>query len=175
MTNRRRKKRSLLINVPVASMGDIAFLLIIFFVLCSRFAQKSVQIEPPTSADAVDLKEGQITVQLDAQGHLYFQGREVDNAAAIEAGVREMTTGKTSEVARTVMFKCDRSIPKRQFEPVIEAIVKAGGLLAALGDQVDLPPPTTEPEAQPETEPEAQPEAQPETEPALNRSTGDKP
>jgi len=132
---KKKRKRQALIRVPVASMGDIAFLLIIFFMVCSRFAQKEVAVEMPKSLDSEELKENQIAVTVDKDGILYFQGREVPNAEAIEWGVRSLVEGKTEERSRLVMFRCDRSVSKHVFEPVIEAIAKGGGLIAAIGEQ----------------------------------------
>lgn len=115
-------------------MGDIAFLLIIFFVICSQF--KEVNINPPRSLDAVNLKSRpKITVEIDAKGNIYFQGLQVPNAEAIEWGVRSLLEGKTTEKFKMVMFRCDRSVGKDTFEPVIEAIAKGGGLIAAVGEK----------------------------------------
>ena len=36
---KKRRRRRMMILIPVASIGDIAFLLVIFFVLCSRIAK----------------------------------------------------------------------------------------------------------------------------------------
>lgn len=131
----RKRRRRVAINVPVASMGDIAFLLIIFFMVCSRFAQEA-PLEPPKSIDAREVTKGQISVSIDAEGLIYFQGRLMPDASAVEWGVRSMVEGKTAEQARTVMFRCDRSVSKEKFEPVLEAIAKGGGLIAAIGDKV---------------------------------------
>ena len=50
MAIRRRKKPSLVL--PLSSMGDIAFLLIIFFMLASNFMKTNkVELEKPLSPD----------------------------------------------------------------------------------------------------------------------------
>ena len=103
--------------------------------LCSRFAQESVKIQPPKSIDAEELQETSIAVTIDAQGTIYFQGRLVPDADAVEWGVRSLVEGKKSERARTVMFRCDKGVSKAVFEPVIEAISKGGGLVAAVGEK----------------------------------------
>jgi hypothetical protein len=36
---------------------------------------------------------------------------------------------------RIVLFKCDQAVDKKVFEPVIEAISKAGGIVAAMGEK----------------------------------------
>lgn len=131
---KRRKKKAAII-VPVASMGDIAFLLIIFFMVASNLARDRQNIKPPRSIDADKLKQTQVTVSVDVLGKFYLQGREVTSADEVESGVRALLENRTTREQKTVIFKCDRSIKRDRFEPVIEAIAKAGGLLAAVGEK----------------------------------------
>ncbi|MDP6523082.1 MAG: biopolymer transporter ExbD [Kiritimatiellia bacterium] len=131
---KRRKKKTAII-VPVASMGDIAFLLIIFFMVASNLARDRRNIKPPRSVDAEKLKQTQVTVSVDILGKIYLQGRELSSASEVESGVRELLANRTTKEQKTVIFKCDRKIKRDTFEPVIEAIAKAGGLLAAVGEK----------------------------------------
>jgi len=137
---RRRRKHRSVIRVPVASMGDIAFLLIIFFMLASHFAQDRGNITLAKSPSLEALSKSKLSVMIDAQGKLFFNGRTVDTAADIEnkvaALIKQNTErGLTNDMARTVVFKCDKGVGKSRFEPVIEAIAKAGGLVAAVGEK----------------------------------------
>ena len=132
----RKKRRKPVIMVPVASMGDIAFLLIIFFMVCSRFAQDAgVKLDSPQSLDVAKMQENPITVSIDIDGFIYFQGRKVPDAGAVEWGVRALVEGKDDDQAKTVMFRCDREIGKEVFEPVLEAIAAGGGRIAAVGEK----------------------------------------
>jgi biopolymer transport protein ExbD len=120
--------------VPVASMGDIAFLLIIFFMLCSRFAKEKATVEAPQAPRIEEIKETLISVTVDRDGVIYFQGRRA-SVKDVEWGVRAMVEGKTQQRDKTVVFRCDRNLSRMKFEPVIEAIAKGGGLIAAVGDE----------------------------------------
>ena len=125
-----------MVFIPVASMGDIAFLLIIFFLLCSHFAKDpGVPITPATTPKVEKLQPYPIVVLIDAKGRIYFQGEKFATADQVESGVRELTDRATTEEARTVLFRCDRSVRKHVFEPVIEAIAKGGGRIAAVGEK----------------------------------------
>jgi biopolymer transport protein ExbD len=125
-----------MIPVPVASMGDIAFLLIIFFMVCSRFAKDpGVSIEPPTTIDVDKLDDYPLVVLIDKDAQIYFQGQPVESAGQIEEEVRRLVEDKDDEKSRTVLFRCDRSVGKHVFEPVIEAIAKGGGRIAAVGEK----------------------------------------
>jgi biopolymer transport protein ExbD len=137
MKKKRRQKKSM-ITVPVASMGDIAFLLIIFFMVASRISQDK-RIESASSLDSEELKESKIMVLIDDKGISYVNGQRQDSVKMVQAEVQEMLDRRdaTNVLQRTVMFKCDHSVRKIVFEPVIEAIVEAGGILAAVGDLGD--------------------------------------
>lgn len=123
--------------VPVASMADIAFLLIIFFVLCSRITRDPMRIpiDPPTTPTVDSLEDYPMVVQVEADGQIYFQGKEVGGHEQVEEAVRTMVEGVKDERARTVLLRCDRSVAKHVFEPVIEAIAKGGGRIAAVGEE----------------------------------------
>jgi len=130
---RRRPYKLPPIMVPVASMGDIAFLLIIFFMLASRFAREQAVLEPPQAPRIEDIQDTNISVTIDADGKIYLQGRETP-VSAIEYGVQDLVEGRTRPHEITVIFRCDRNLTRDVFEPVIEAITKGGGIIAAVGD-----------------------------------------
>jgi biopolymer transport protein ExbD len=128
-------------------MGDIAFLLIIFFMLCSNFAKEArVKVKPPSSPDAADIKMSQISVSVDEHGKPWVNGEEVPDALAVEYAVAACLKGRgDDEESRTVHFKCDRSVTRDVFEPVISAIARAGGIVAAVGDKEKPVPGETRP------------------------------
>ena len=131
----KRRKRRKMVPVPVASMGDIAFLLIIFFMVCSRFARDpGVPIDAATTAKVTKLDDYPIVVLIDKKGQIYFQGEQVGSAKLLEQEISRFVEGKTDEKSRTVLFRCDRSIDKPVFMPVIEAIAKGGAQIAATGE-----------------------------------------
>jgi biopolymer transport protein ExbD len=132
---KRRKKRKASIIVPVVSMGDIAFLLIIFFMVCSNFARESGKpIEPPKSPDIDKMKERMVSVAIDEDGNVYLKGVPVDSQE-IEAGVAALLKDKEKEEDRIVLFKCDRKVDREVYEPVIAAIARGGGLIGAIGEK----------------------------------------
>jgi biopolymer transport protein ExbD len=132
---KKRRKRKSLIIVPVASMGDIAFLLIIFFMVASQLARDRVAIEQPRSLDAFKMKDKQVSVTLDAGGNIYVQGTLCRDPDAVEYRLRTLLEDRTSEEDRIVLFRCDKSVTEDRFGPVIESIVKAGGLIGAVGEK----------------------------------------
>jgi biopolymer transport protein ExbD len=124
------------ILVPVVSMGDIAFLLIIFFILCSNFAKKAGKtVEPPVAPALRPLPKPRVYVAVDAEENLYFQNARVGSASQIEAELARVIDPNAPIDQRTVIFDCDRSVRKEVFEPVLEAIAKGGGIIGAVGTE----------------------------------------
>jgi len=134
----RKKRRT--VPVPIASMGDIAFLLIIFFLVCSEVAKDkaNLQVTLPLS-DYVEKIQATVVarVAVDEDGEIYFDGVQVDNAKDVEWGVRALITNTVSDDQRHVQFKCDSALPKEIFEPVLKAIATAGGIIEAVGEKVE--------------------------------------
>ena len=98
-------------TVPLASMGDIAFLLTIFFILTSNFAKDDTRKIAPPSAKALEQMEPQnVSVSIDADGGLFFNGRPVAAATTIEAGVAGFLAGKTDPNHRSVVVPCAQAL-----------------------------------------------------------------
>lgn len=135
---RQKKKKRRAIPVPIASMGDIAFLLIIFFLVCSEVAKDkaNLQVTLPLS-DYVEKIEATVAarVAVDEAGEIYFDGARVDGAKDVEWGVRAVLANTVSDDQRHVQFKCDAALPKEVFEPVLKAIAEAGGIIEAVGER----------------------------------------
>ena len=93
------------------------------------------KVDAPMAPDVAKLQDNNVTVSVVADGTIYLQGREVPNAEAVEWGIRALLEGRKTEKGRTVIFRCDRSVSKDVFEPVIEAIAGGGGLIAAVGQK----------------------------------------
>ena len=119
-------------------MGDIAFLLIIFFLVCSEISRDNskVQLELPYS-EYVEKNESRTAarVAVDADGQIFLDGINVPTAKDIEWGVRAILANTITDDQRHVQFKCDAMLPKEQFEPVLKAIAEAGGIIDAVGEK----------------------------------------
>lgn len=135
---RSRKKRRKPVPVPVASMGDIAFLLIIFFLVCSEVSKDKSNLEVTLPfSQHVDKVKAQVVarVAIDKSGEIWLDADRVDSAKDVEWGIRALLTKTVSDDQRHVQFKCDSSLTKEQFEPVLKAIAAAGGIIEAVGEK----------------------------------------
>jgi biopolymer transport protein ExbD len=130
----RNRKRRPEVGVPLTSMGDIAFLLIIFLVIASNFIQaRPKNLETPTTPVLDEVEQGVALVTMDNEGKIALDGRLVGSAKVLEAQLRGRISNQTSERGRRVLLQVDKEMTKASFEPVIEAIVKSNGIVAFVG------------------------------------------
>lgn len=128
----RRKKRIDLV-LPTSSMGDIAFLLIIFFILSSNFMKNAnVEAERPASAEVSEVDDAQVSVIVDAEGKFYVQGLEL-SAGEVESAVLQ-ALGDHREKA--VHLLVDKNLKRAQFLPALEALGSAGVKVVLVGDKL---------------------------------------
>lgn len=132
---RRKKKERLAVTIPVASMGDIAFLLIIFFLVASEFNKdREVPMQLPRSAEVEKIKvKVAASVDIDQDGRIYLDGKPVNDAREVGVGIEAMFQGTISDVQRHVRLRCDASQPRKVYGPVLQAIAEAGGIVEAVG------------------------------------------
>ena len=138
-------RRKLSATVPAMAMGDIAFLLLIFFVILARVQDDShIQWKPAEGRELVKPETMRISVAIDREGVTYLNGRVLSETAD-SAAIRDMLAralynengapgqrgllGDLPPGRRTVLLKIHRDTPYRDFEPVIEAVSAAGGEL----------------------------------------------
>lgn len=131
----KRSKGATLV-VPTSSMGDIAFLLIIFFMLTSKFMQEArVKHELPTSPEIDKIESQELSIIMDEDGVLWAQGEETD-LQSINGIVEQLQEGK-SEAERkdfTVIFKVHNTLEAKIYEPVIRKLAELGVKVAFVGD-----------------------------------------
>jgi biopolymer transport protein ExbD len=123
MKIRRRKHAA---TVPSTAMGDIAFNLLIFFVILARAQDDShLQWDPATAITLDSTGGSKISVLIDKDNKYYINGQpfgDVQLASEIEALLGDAPAGE-----RVVLLNVHRDAQAMYFEPAIEAISEAGG------------------------------------------------
>lgn len=123
----RRKKRPVAVALTT-SMGDIAFLLIIFFILAS--IPKSGRDLTLAEAPGLGELEGTLTVTMDKNSTCWLNDAEI-TVEGLETAIRnELIKRKESKL---VIVKIDKSVPEASFIKVITAVSSAGGTFGASG------------------------------------------
>lgn len=115
-------------TVPSMAMGDIAFNLLIFFVILARATDDShLQWEPAEAADVTTGGVSTVSVVIDIENKYYINGQQV-GIAQIAPQIDELL-GNAPIEDRKVLLKVHRNATANHFEPVIEAVSEAGGQL----------------------------------------------
>jgi biopolymer transport protein ExbD len=127
ITRRRERLKPL---VPIASMGDIAFLLIIFFMLTSNFIKEAhVDLTPPKSEDIEIIRETHVSISVDRDGLIWLQGKPC-HQDLLENATEALLSDRKEKV---VMVKIDKDLTEETFRPVLMALSRAGAEIALVG------------------------------------------
>jgi biopolymer transport protein ExbD len=118
--------------VPTASFGDIAFLLIIFFMVASVFMKEAnIKVKPAVSPDIEKVSNPPVSVILDSDGKVWLQGEEYAKDA-LEAELTALLHEKTD---KQVLLKVDRSQKQKDFGLVLKALSNAGAEITLVGEK----------------------------------------
>ncbi|MBR2435735.1 MAG: biopolymer transporter ExbD [Lentisphaeria bacterium] len=133
MALRNKKRSGGPLPVPTTSMGDIAFLLIIFFMLTSKFMQEShVEYQNAKSPDVESIEDFPISVILDSKGEIWLQGQPCGSAETMRMGV-EVLRGDSKDTK--VLLKIHNGATQQQYGPVIQNLAQAGVKIAFVGER----------------------------------------
>ena len=129
MKLKRRRRKAFL--VPMTSFGDIAFLLIIFFMVASVFMKEAhIKVKEAASPD-VDRAETTVSIVLDEAGGVWLQGHACP-PDALESAVEALLQDKND---KRVAVKIDRDQLQEDFGPVLAALAGAGADIVMLGEK----------------------------------------
>ena len=132
MAIRRRKKPNLVL--PLTSMGDIAFLLIIFFMLVSNFMKSAnVDMQEAVAADLEKQEAAQQSVIMDKDGSIWFDGRTV-GANEVAELLKPLVEANRDLLVHVAI---DRSLSHKDFSPLIQAVSESGARLVLTGQPED--------------------------------------
>jgi biopolymer transport protein ExbD len=119
-------KRRFEASVPSMAMGDIAFLLLIFFVILAKAQDDShLQWEPAADENLEQAKNYKASVVIDADRKTYLNGRDILQSQLGDALADLLGTAEVGK--RRVLLKVHKEATALDFEPVIEAVSKSGG------------------------------------------------
>ncbi len=127
------RRATLLRDSNLVSMGDIAFQLIVFFMVTTTFMRDSVQVDLPKLPSS-DKTESPISVAIDGDGRIHLDGQAMDTAGSLESRLRELLDGRTTPEDRQVRFRCDARLTQKDYRAAMEAVSNAGGVIAVMHD-----------------------------------------
>ena len=119
-------RKKLTASIPAFAMGDIGFLLLIFFVILARAQDDShIQWQPAKLPDIEMAAAPLASVAIDSGFKVYLDGKEISPDEL--AGALSSLLGDTPAGQRNVFLKVHKEAKAPHFEPVIAAISAAGG------------------------------------------------
>ena len=124
----KRPKRSLVAVIPTASMADIAFLLIIFFMVTTAFSLDRTAMELPETAQQEQTAKGSAIISITEDETFRFsEGTEdvrlVDGIGGLAEAIRGVTARNR---LHPFIIKADRRVKYRVIDQVLEQLRSAG-------------------------------------------------
>lgn len=114
-------------TIPTASMADIAFLLIIFFMLTITFEVDKTQVELPRTQIRLEVPKKAAYVSVDGEGRLRVSSGE--EMSALVPGVEDVLSFAAGVVAtdpqKAFVLKADTDTEYRHVDQVIDALKRA--------------------------------------------------
>jgi biopolymer transport protein ExbD len=109
--------------VPMSSMADIAFLLIIFFMVTTVFdVDRGLLIELPETQVRENVETKQLLLSIDADGKLSADGRPI----TLERVGEYVKAGRRVNPNRAVVVRSDRRVPYGAVTDVMDELLQAG-------------------------------------------------
>jgi len=119
------RRRGFNADVPSMCMGDIAFNLLIFFVILARAQDDSHLKWIPASTDETeDAGHPRASIVVDVKNKLYLNGQPI-SIKQLEGRLNELL-GNSQGEDRKVQLKIHRDTKASRFEPIIKAVSAAG-------------------------------------------------
>ena len=114
-------------GIPTASMADIAFLLIIFFMVTINFEVDKTQVMLPKAAVRLEIPKKAAYISVTETGQVRVSGG--DEISVPVPGPQEVLSFVADVVARDpskpFVLKADRTVPYRYVDRVIDALKQA--------------------------------------------------
>lgn len=118
-----RKRPRYQVNIPIASLIDIVFLLLVYFLLTTNFmVNEGIKVKLPQARAAAPQTEEEITVYVDREGKAFLDHSEISLGNLFRRLREKIGNGKD----RLVVIRADR-------RAVLNKVVKVMDLAKAAG------------------------------------------
>lgn len=124
----KRSKRTLAAVIPTATMADIAFLLIIFFMVTTAYSLDRTPMELPETARQEQTAKGAAIISITEDETFRFSSgdedvRLVDGIGGLAEAIRGVTAANR---LHPFIIKADRRVKYRVIDQVLEQLRSAG-------------------------------------------------
>ena len=130
-----KQRQRLKVEIPLTSLIDIVFLLLIYFLLTTNFmVEEGIKIKLPQAKASVPQTEEVIVVYVDRQGRAFLGTQEVSLAMLFDR-LREMIGGRQNKL---VVIRADRAVILNKAVKVMDVAKAAGAGRLCLATEKDL-------------------------------------
>lgn len=132
-----RRKSHREVDLDLTAFSDIAFLLIIFFLVATTFVHNTgTSLEIPTgTSDKEESQDKITTIDVTPEKILYNGEGESIDMAALRVRLLKEGFAKRPAKARMVMIQSASEVECERYFQIVTAISQAGGVLAMLEDE----------------------------------------
>jgi biopolymer transport protein ExbD len=130
MKARREERR--VAGIDVTSFSDIAFLLIVFFILATTFEKVAGHMMeiPSGSTETSEVKQKQLTINVRDEQILYGENNRKLSVEELRFELAKERLAEKDEEMRMVILECSDNVRYELYYQVVMAISNAGGILA---------------------------------------------
>jgi biopolymer transport protein ExbD len=124
----RRRASALTPSIPTATMADIAFLLIIFFMVTTAFSLDRTPMELPQTREQQQAPKGAAIIAIARDGSLKYSSGEEDTkpVASIDDLGQLVRATAAKNSLHPFVIKADRLVPYRIVDRVLEDLRTIG-------------------------------------------------
>lgn len=124
------------ININLAALIDIVFLLLIYFLLSSNFIeQDSIDLKLPKVESVGKLDEGQIVISIDRHGQFYYNKVQISDRDLDEF----LALWLVRSEEKSVLIKADRNVAFDRVVRVMDLSKKHGARKLLVGTEPKWP------------------------------------
>ena len=123
-------------HVPFISLADIAWQLIIFFLVTSTFIKNdAVTIELPNSQEKASQEQDRETITVQASEKALLVNEQPCELKELETTLSGLLAGKTGDAQRAVVLMAADDLTFQRDLEITHAIKRAGGIVAMMAEE----------------------------------------
>jgi biopolymer transport protein ExbD len=127
---RLRRKSNLLVEPPAAATGDIAFNLIVFFLVCASIQPDTGRKQTIPKADQNQQEEQKTeNIQVEIKRQAVFLDGDLISMKDFQPRLAAKLSGKTNPDEKVVVVKSHKDVPYSQWIAVTSRVEDAGGIV----------------------------------------------
>jgi biopolymer transport protein ExbD len=132
-SKRHKEKREA--DVPVSAFADIAFLLIIYFILATTLVQISGVVTEIPSGEKAETNEEQETATVQLKGDQIFFNDQQVGIKQLRRKLAQLNLHRKTDDDKVVLLEASHNVTYQNYFDVMASISDAGGVTAILQEE----------------------------------------